>query len=321
MFIGAAVGAAVLGGGAVFLIAHAKKQSAGVELAANPPTPGPENAAPPNAAPANPPVAVAVAKPDLAVPQPASPQVEKPAQAAAANAKPLAAVSVAAPDEVKAPPPDAEARKLASAASLAAQKLKARDPAAALELLHGVRELAVGDAQYEALLKHVQAEKENQALVEDSRRGTPSSDNLKALADVPETSVFYADAQRLLTRYEKQAKVALKAREKKSAKLAAASEPAPAPADDKPARSAELLASGRERLRSGDTNGALPILKKAVELDGNSSENLRTLAGCLARLNRFDEAAVYYRRFLVVAPNDPAAPTIRSALKNYNQGK
>ena len=65
-----------------------------------------------------------------------------------------------------------------------------------------------------------------------------------------------------------------------------------------------------------DFDGAVPLLKKAVELEP-SADNLRALAGCLARLNRFDEAAVYYRKFLQVAPNDPSAPGIRQALQEY----
>ena len=48
---------------------------------------------------------------------------------------------------------------------------------------------------------------------------------------------------------------------------------------------------------------------------------LRPLAGCLARLNRFPEAATYYRKFLQLAPNDPAVPTIRKALHDYENSK
>jgi hypothetical protein len=34
-------------------------------------------------------------------------------------------------------------------------------------------------------------------------------------------------------------------------------------------------------------------------------------------MNRFDEAAIYYRKFLLVSPNDPAAPAIRKAVTDY----
>jgi len=319
LFAGAALGVAVLGGGIFFLVTHGKKPvpPQPVEQVASNAKPPTEQAAPAKPAAAEP------AKPAAA--EPAKPAVAEaePAKAAKPPEPAKAALAPVPDDEVKAPPPDAEARKLAAAEVAARKKLQARDPSAALAGLHAVRSLAVGDAQYEALVKQVEAEKMNQALVEDTRHGTPTADNLRALADIPETSVFYADAQRLLAKHEKQAKVTAKAHEKKveKTKSAAASPAAPAGGEDKATRATALRKEGTDRMRSGDNEGALPILQKAVELDGNSAANLRAVAGCLARLSRFTEAAVYYRKFLEVAPNDPAAPTIRTALKNYEQGK
>ena len=109
--------------------------------------------------------------------------------------------------------------------------------------------------------------------------------------------------------------------------------PAPTKAQPKPAPVAEVAPDaatvaqaakarkqGVGRMRTGDNQGALPLLERAVKLDPNSPENLRALAGCLSRLNRFHEAATYYRRFLEIAPNDPAAGSIRTALDNYDHG-
>ena len=87
------------------------------------------------------------------------------------------------------------------------------------------------------------------------------------------------------------------------------------------AQAADLRKKGIGHMRAGDNIKALPLLKQAVKLDPASPDNLRALAGCLSRLNHFDEAAEYYRKFLVLAPNDPAAGSIRKALENYQQSR
>ncbi|MBS2031270.1 MAG: tetratricopeptide repeat protein [Deltaproteobacteria bacterium] len=94
--------------------------------------------------------------------------------------------------------------------------------------------------------------------------------------------------------------------------------PVVALADDAASKAAALRQKGQDFIRAGDTQAALKSLREAERLDPKNPDNARALAGCLARLGNFPEAAKYYRKFLEVAPpDDPSVPAIRKALQDY----
>jgi pSer/pThr/pTyr-binding forkhead associated (FHA) protein len=343
MVVGAALGLVLLGGASVYFLMHGHKKAAAPE--GNPPQPVASTAGekPAAAAPeATPKPAAAVAEPaTTGKPEPvaATPPPEKTpvAEVKPPEPKPAPEVKPAAPDEVKVPAVDPDEQKLTDAVNQAEQKLtKQRDPEGALAILEKVKSIAVGNPEYEKWQNQLNAEVRYHALVEDgenaAKSGTPGLDLLNELREVPEKSVFYKQAQGLVRRfYDKAVKAQAKAQAKEK-KAAAATVPAVAkavpppvlpanPTDDKAKRALELRKQGLDLLAAGDTEGALPMLQKAVNADPDSAENVRALAGCLARLNRFPEAATYYRKFLQLAPNDPAVPTIRKALQEYENPK
>lgn len=108
---------------------------------------------------------------------------------------------------------------------------------------------------------------------------------------------------------------------------AASASPAPAaakpakpraPTADEVARSQLLHKQADVLERDGRNHAALPLYRQAEALDPTSPQNAKSLGRCLARMGKFGEAAVYYRRFLQLAPNDPDADTIRQGLQEYD---
>ncbi|MBS2028031.1 MAG: protein kinase [Deltaproteobacteria bacterium] len=145
--------------------------------------------------------------------------------------------------------------------------------------------------------------------------GLPSPTMITELGAIPKGSAFYSQAQEILRRTAQFTSQSAHYQQLKAERKAGTT--------GKVVHSPEavsLLKSGNAKLRAGDNQGALVLLKRVVEIDPNFPDGLRALAGCLARMNHNEEAAVYYRKFLMVAPNDPSAPTIRKAVEDYEAG-
>lgn len=320
IFAGAALAAVVVGGGSTYLALQHLKGKSAAQVASG--TTGAAAHKPAEPKPPEPKSDEAVAKTDKPEEKPAAEAPPKPEEKPEAQAEKK--------PEAKPPEPaaDADAQRLSAAIAQADQKLaRAHDPEGALAMLNGVKDIGVGDPAYASAVKHMQDEQLNRSLIDDARRGPASSDTLKRLQEIPDNSVFHAEATKLLTKYEKQVKLMTKAQEKKEAAARKSEKGAPTPVltasadDDKPKRALELKKAGVEKMRNGEFEAALPLFQKAVGLDGRDPDNLKQLARCLARLGRFTDAAVYYRQFLSLAPNDPDAPTIRQGLKEYENAK
>ena len=164
--------------------------------------------------------------------------------------------------------------------------------------------------------QRISDESARQDLVHTGESSMPSPSTLVELANVPHGSAFYSSAQDIVRRNAQFANQS--ARFTSMSKHKGDKSSAHGLGVMKNRATPELLKRGEEKLRAGDTQGALPLFKHAVDGDPSSADALRALAGCLSRMGRFDEASVYYREFLSVAPNDPAAPSIRKALDDYD---
>ena len=102
----------------------------------------------------------------------------------------------------------------------------------------------------------------------------------------------------------------------------------PVSVDDEAAGNAALarhdyvaaLHVAQRELRNGNNEASVALLTQIAAQNPNDPDTERSLAGALARKGDFKNAAVHYRKFLEIAPNDPSAPAIRQALKDYDQG-
>lgn len=322
IFVGAAVAALALGGGSVFFYAqHAKgKAAAQVPVAVAQPEPKPEPK--PEAVEAKPEPVEQKPEPKPAVEAKVEPKPEP-------KPEPVVEQKPEPKPEPKPSAADLDAQKVAAAVAEANAKLaRSHDPEGALSALAAVKQQGVGDPAYAAAVKHMQDEQLNLSVVEDAKHGGPTAENLRKLEQIPENSVFHAEAAKLLLKYEKQVKALAKARaaeQKKAEKQAQAAPPTPvltaAAEDDKPKRALELEKQGVEKMRNSDFEAALPLLQRAVDLDKHDASYAKNLARCLARLNRTDEAVVYYKKFLSLAPNDPDAASIQQAVRSYENDK
>jgi tetratricopeptide (TPR) repeat protein len=185
-----------------------------------------------------------------------------------------------------------------------------------LWLTHRVDLNAYLPVQSRGMERRIAAEAQHQALIHrvDGAR-SPKPKDLAALAEVPRSSAFFADARELMRREGVGAPPTV------GASSTEPGLPAVAEHSSSKEQAAALRKQGLDLIMAGDSEAALPLLRRAVDLDGSAPENVRALAGCYARLNRFKDAAVYYRRFLELAPGDPAAPTVQKALRDYENSE
>jgi len=93
--------------------------------------------------------------------------------------------------------------------------------------------------------------------------------------------------------------------------------PAPQPQADHGAETQALRKRGVELTQRGRLKMAETVLQTALALDPDDPDTLRALAGAFARDGQFPKAAVYYRRFIALRPDDPSVPSIREALEDY----
>jgi Flp pilus assembly protein TadD len=83
----------------------------------------------------------------------------------------------------------------------------------------------------------------------------------------------------------------------------------------------ELRQAGEEAMRQGDYDKATKTLRRAVTVAPRDAQAHKLLGSVLANGGEMDAAAVEYRLFVKLAPNDPETPKVKKMLHIYEQSK
>ena len=95
--------------------------------------------------------------------------------------------------------------------------------------------------------------------------------------------------------------------------------PAPGPNTEQQAK--QLFDDGYMLLRKAQLPEAESVLRKCVNLEPNYAQCYLALGTVMARRNRPDEGAQYYREFLRLAPNHEMAPNVRKLVADYDKSQ
>jgi ABC transport system ATP-binding/permease protein len=83
----------------------------------------------------------------------------------------------------------------------------------------------------------------------------------------------------------------------------------------------QLYDAGAALVRKQQLPEAESVLKKCITLDPTYAPCYLVLGAAVARRNRLDEGAQYYREFLRLAPNHEKAPSVRKLLADYDKSQ
>ncbi len=95
--------------------------------------------------------------------------------------------------------------------------------------------------------------------------------------------------------------------------------PTPGPATEQQAK--QLFDDGYMLLRKAQLPEAESVLRKCIALDASYAQCYLALGTVMARRNRPDEGAQYYREFLRLAPNHEMAPNVRKLVADYDKSQ
>ncbi|WP_375767036.1 FHA domain-containing protein [Archangium gephyra] len=95
--------------------------------------------------------------------------------------------------------------------------------------------------------------------------------------------------------------------------------PTPGPSTEQQAK--QLFDDGYMLLRKAQLPEAESVLRKCIALDSSYAQCYLALGTVMARRNRPDEGAQYYREFLRLAPNHEMAPNVRKLVADYDKSQ
>ncbi|HEY0097235.1 MAG TPA: hypothetical protein VGB96_23105, partial [Archangium sp.] len=95
--------------------------------------------------------------------------------------------------------------------------------------------------------------------------------------------------------------------------------PPPGPTTEQQAK--QLFDDGYMLLRKAQLPEAESVLRKCIKLDAAYAQCYLALGTVMARRNRPDEGAQYYREFLRLAPNHEMAPNVRKLVADYDKSQ
>lgn len=255
--------------------------------------------------------------------QPATPA--PPPQPVAVDTKPAEPRQPANPVQDPAPEPSQPAVSLAEQLQGARASIDARDFDAAVKTLESVQD-ANGQRPTEAqeLLDQAKAEQESKQNLDQAQKAFDEGRHQEALPylEAAEGTLAFAEEHAAL-KEKVEAALAPPSKAGTTGKTPVSGKvprtPTTGPSTEQQAK--QLFDDGYMLLRKSQLPEAESVLRKCINLEPNYAQCYLALGTVMARRNRPDEGAQYYREFLRLAPNHEMAPNVRKLVADYDKSQ
>ncbi|REG32328.1 FHA domain-containing protein [Archangium gephyra] len=224
-----------------------------------------------------------------------------------------------------APAPTESGPGLAEQLKSARASIDARDFDAAVKTLESIQD-DNGQRPTEAqeLLGQAKAEQESKQNLDQAQKAFDEGRHAEAVPflEAAEGTLAFAEEHAALKEKVETALAAAKAGANGKTPVSGKTPtrpPAPGPSTEQQAK--QLFDDGYMLLRKAQLPEAESVLRKCVTLDPSYAQCYLALGTVMARRNRPDEGAQYYREFLRLAPNHEMAPNVRKLVADYDKSQ
>jgi len=257
--------------------------------------------------------------------QPATPV--PPPQPVAVDTKPSEPQQPANPVQEQKPatPPSPPAVSLAEQLQGARASIDARDFDAAVKTLESVQDTN-GQRPTEAqeLLDQAKAEQESKQNLDQAQKAFDEGRHQEALPylEAAEGTLAFAEEHAALKeRVEAELAPPSKAGNPGKTPVSGKAPRPPTAGPSTEQQAKQLFDDGYMLLRKAQLPEAESVLRKCINLEPNYAQCYLALGTVMARRNRPDEGAQYYREFLRLAPNHEMAPNVRKLVADYDKSQ
>ncbi|HYO65252.1 MAG TPA: FHA domain-containing protein [Archangium sp.] len=204
--------------------------------------------------------------------------------------------------------------------------IDARDFDAAVKTLESIQD-ANGQRPTEAqeLLGQAEAEQESKQNLDQAQKAFDEGRHPEALPylEAAEGTLAFAEEHAALKeKVEAAIASATKAGTNGKTAVAGGRTPrTPAPGSSTEQQAKQLFDDGYMLLRKAQLPEAESVLRKCITTDPTYAQCYLALGTVMARRNRPDEGAQYYREFLRLAPNHEMAPNVRKLVADYDKSQ
>ena len=225
-----------------------------------------------------------------------------------------------------APAPSESGPALAEQLKSARASIDARNFDAAVKTLESIQD-ANGQRPTEAqeLLNQAKAEQESKQNLDQAQKAFDEGRPTEALPflEAAEGTLAFAEEHAALKEKVEAAIAAAKGATPGKTQVAGGkTPPRPTPAGPTTEQQAkQLFDDGYMLLRKAQLPEAESVLRKCITLDPTYAQCYLALGTVMARRNRPDEGAQYYREFLRLAPNHEMAPNVRKLVADYDKSQ
>ncbi len=255
--------------------------------------------------------------------QPATPVA--PPQPVAVDTKPAEPRQPANPVQNPAAQPSQPTVSLAEQLQSARASIDARDFDAAVKTLESIQD-ANGQRPTEAqeLLGQAKAEQESKQNLDQAQKAFDEGRYQEAVPylEAAEGTLAFAEEHAAL-KEKVDAELAPPSKAGNTGKTPVSGKtprtPPPGPNTEQQAK--QLFDDGYMLLRKAQLPEAESVLRKCINLEPNYAQCYLALGTVMARRNRPDEGAQYYREFLRLAPNHEMAPNVRKLVADYDKSQ